>query len=75
VKNLGERLKVFGLVALLGFMAGVIAELTAEYIIPALLEILPAFFSIRYVLSGFAGACLTLVLVSVWAYITGPSEP
>lgn len=75
MKNLGERLKVFGLVALLGFMAGVIAELTAEYIIPALLEILPAFFSIRYVLSGFAGACLTLVLVSVWAYITGPSEP
>lgn len=72
---MGERLKVFGLVALLGFMAGVIAELTAEYIIPALLEILPAFFSIRYVLSGFAGACLTLVLVSVWAYITGPSEP
>ncbi|MGC9345371.1 MAG: hypothetical protein ACP5ER_01070 [Candidatus Bathyarchaeales archaeon] len=72
---MGERLKVFGLVALLGFMAGVIAELTAEYVIPALLEILPAFFSIRYVLSGFAGACLTLVLVSIWAYITGPSEP
>jgi hypothetical protein len=75
VKNLGERLKVFGLIALLGFMAGVIAELTAEYVIPILLEILPAFFSMRYVLSGLTGACLTLVLVSIWAYITGPSEP
>jgi len=75
VKSLSERLKVFGLVALLGFMAGVIAELTAEYILPALIEILPAFFSIRYVLSGLAGACLTLALVSIWAYITGPSEP
>jgi len=71
---MGERLKVFGLVALLGFIAGVIAEFTAEYIIPALVAILPAFFSAKYILSGFAGACLTLVLVSVWAYITGSSE-
>ncbi|HDD70308.1 hypothetical protein DRO44_03155 [Candidatus Bathyarchaeota archaeon] len=71
---MGERLKVFALVALLGFMAGVIADLTAEYIIPTLMTILPAFFSVRYILSGLAGACLTVVLVSIWAYITGPSE-
>ena len=71
---MGERLKVFALVALLGCMAGVIADLTAEYIIPTLMTILPAFFSVRYVLSGLAGACLTVVLVSIWAYITGPSE-
>ncbi|RJS81849.1 hypothetical protein CW707_02455 [Candidatus Bathyarchaeota archaeon] len=43
---MGERLKVFALVALLGFMAGVIADLTAEYIIPTLMTILPAFFSV-----------------------------
>jgi hypothetical protein len=71
---MNERLKVFILVALLGFLAGVIADLTAEYVIPGLLTILPAFFSIRYVLSGIAGACLTLVLVSVWAYITGSPD-
>jgi len=71
---MNERFKVFMLVALLGFLAGVIADLTAEYIIPGLLTILPAFLSIRYVLSGLAGACLTLVLVSVWAYITGSPE-
>ncbi|MDI6904442.1 MAG: hypothetical protein QMD13_02975 [Candidatus Bathyarchaeia archaeon] len=72
---MGERLKIFGLVALLGFMAGIIAQLAADYVIPALLTILPELVQIRFLVSGFAGACLTLVLVSVWAYITGPSEP
>ncbi|MGQ9531079.1 MAG: hypothetical protein ACUVQX_02840 [Candidatus Bathycorpusculaceae bacterium] len=71
---MGERLKVFGLVALLGFMAGIIAQLTADYVIPAILLVLPELVQIRFLVSGFAGACLTLVLVSVWAYITGSSE-
>jgi hypothetical protein len=71
---MGERLKVFGLVALLGFVAGIIAQLTADYVIPGLLQILPQLVQIRFVVSGFAGACLTLVLVSAWAYITGSSR-
>ena len=75
MKKLGDRLKVFATVALLGFMAGIIAQLTADYVIPTLLTILPELVQIKFLVSGFAGACLTLVLVSVWAYITGPSEP
>jgi len=75
VKSLGERLRVFGLVAVLGFMAGIIAQLTVDHVIPALLTILPELVQIRFLVSGFAGACLTLVLVSIWAYITGPAEP
>jgi uncharacterized membrane protein YedE/YeeE len=71
---MGERLKVFGLVALLGFIAGIIAQLTADYVIPALLVILPELVQIRFLVSGFAGACLTVLLVSVWAYITGSTE-
>ena len=71
---MGERIKVFGLVAILGFFAGIIAELTAEYVIPMLVEILPAFLTMRYVISGVAGACLTLVLVSIWAYMTRTPE-
>jgi len=71
---MGERLKVFGIVALLGFIAGVIAQLTADYIIPWLLVVLPQLVQIRFLVSGFAGACLTVVLVSIWAYVTGPSE-
>jgi len=71
---MSERLKVFALVALLGFMAGVIADLTSTYVIPVLQAILPAFFNTRYFLSGLAGAFLTVVFVSIWAYITSPSE-
>jgi uncharacterized membrane protein YedE/YeeE len=71
---MGERIKVFLLVAVLGFFAGIIAQLTADYIIPALLVIIPQLVQIRFVVSGFAGACLTILLVSVWAYVTGPQE-
>ncbi|MCX8153525.1 MAG: hypothetical protein N3E52_03720 [Candidatus Bathyarchaeota archaeon] len=67
---MGERLKVFVVIALLGFMAGVIAQLTADYVIPWLLTVLPALINIKWVVSGFAGACLTLVLITAWAYMT-----
>jgi chromate transport protein ChrA len=66
-----DRLKIFGIVALLGFMAGVLAQVTADYIIPWLMVVLPALINVKWVVSGFAGAALTLVLVSVWAYVTG----
>jgi len=72
---LGDRLKVFVIVALLGFMAGIIAQLAADYVIPALLRILPELVQIKFLVSGFAGACLTLLLVSIWAYVSGSSEP
>jgi preprotein translocase subunit SecD len=71
---MGERLKVFVFVAILGFFAGVIADLASTYAIPALVQLLPSFLNARYLLSGFAGACLTLVLVSVWAYISGTPQ-
>jgi hypothetical protein len=71
---MGERLKIFVFVAILGFVAGVVADLSATYVIPALASILPAFLNARYMLSGFAGACLTLALVSIWAYVTGTPE-
>jgi phage shock protein PspC (stress-responsive transcriptional regulator) len=67
---MGDRIKIFGIVALLGFMAGVIAQLTADYVIPWLMTVLPALINIKWVVSGFAGACLTLVLVTAWAYMT-----
>ena len=68
---MGDRLKVFGIVALLGFMAGVIAQLTADYVIPWLMTVLPALINIKWVVSGLAGAGLTLVLITAWAYMTG----
>lgn len=71
---MSERLKIFVFVAILGFFAGMIADLAGTYVIPWLVSVLPAFLSARYLMSGVAGACLTLVLVSVWAYISGPRE-
>jgi hypothetical protein len=71
---MGERLKIFVFVAILGFFAGVVADLSATYVIPALANVLPAFLNARFMLSGLAGAFLTLVMVSVWAYITGTPE-
>jgi len=71
-----DRIKIFGIVAVLGFMAGVLAQLTADYIIPWLMTVLPALINIKWVVSGFAGAALTIVLVTVWAYVTGnKSQP
>jgi len=71
---LKDRMKIFLVVAALGFAAGVIADVTAEYVIPAIMTVLPEVLKARYIISGFAGACLTLVMVSIWAYVTGPSE-
>jgi hypothetical protein len=71
---MGDRLRIFALVAFLGFMAGVIAQLTADYIIPGLMTILPQLIQIRFLISGFAGALLTLGLISVWAYMSGSAE-
>jgi preprotein translocase subunit SecD len=71
---MGERLKIFVFVAILGFFAGVVADLSATYVIPALANVLPAFLNARFMLSGLAGACLTLVMVSIWAYITGTPD-
>jgi hypothetical protein len=68
---MGDRLRVFVVIAILGFMAGVVAQVTADYLIPWLLDVLPALINVKWVVSGIAGAILTLILVSVWAYFTG----
>ena len=68
---MGDRLKVFAIIAILGFIAGVVAQVTADYLIPWLLEVLPALINVKWVVSGVAGAILTLILVGVWAYFTG----
>ncbi len=69
------RLKVFGVIAVLGFIAGVIAQLTAAVVIPWLVTVLPLLGGVtNYLIAGFAGACLTVVLVSAWAYMTGKKD-
>jgi hypothetical protein len=73
---MNSRLKVFGVIAVLGFIAGIIAQLTASVVIPWLVTVLPLLGGVtNYLIAGFAGACLTVVLVSAWAYMTGKKEP
>jgi Na+/melibiose symporter-like transporter len=73
---MNSRLKVFGLIALLGFVAGVIAQITAVYFIPWMVSVLPLLGGMTsFLISGFAGAVITIAVVSAWAYMTGKKEP
>jgi hypothetical protein len=64
-----DRLKIFGMFGLLGFMAGIIARATYTDFIPWIMLHFPTI-GLDWVLSGFAGAVLTVGLVMAWAYIT-----
>jgi hypothetical protein len=73
---MNSRIKVFSVIAILGFFAGIIAQLTAAVIIPWLATVVPLLGGItNYLIAGCAGACLTVVLVSAWAYMTGKKDP
>jgi hypothetical protein len=73
---MNSRIKIFSIIALLGFLAGVIAQVTAVFVIPWMLSVLPLLGGLTsFVISGFAGAILTVMLVGVWAYMTGKKEP
>jgi len=64
---MGERIKVLLSFALLGFMAGIFAKFTYEYSVPWLIAHFPMI-SWDWILSGLAGAVLTMFLVTIWAY-------
>jgi len=52
-------------------MAGVIAQLAATYFIPWMISILPMLGGLSsFMISGLAGAVLTMGLVGAWAYLT-----
>ncbi len=73
---MNSRIKIFSIIALLGFLAGVIAQVTAVFVIPWMLSVLPLLGGLTsFLISGFAGAILTVMLVGVWAYMTGKKEP
>ena len=73
---MNSRLKTFGVIALLGFLAGVMAQVVGVYFIPWRISVLPLLGGAEaFLISGFAGACLTVVLVSAWAWMTSKKEP
>lgn len=72
---MGDRTRIFLMFGLLGFVAGIVANFTAKYAIPWIMTLVFPAIGLEWVLSGFAGAFLTVLLVTVWAYVTGPGEP
>jgi hypothetical protein len=64
---MSERIKILLSFALLGFMAGIFAKFTYEYSVPWLIAHFPMI-SWDWILSGLAGAVLTMFLVAIWAY-------
>ena len=72
---MGDRIKIFAMFGLLGFVAGIVANFTAKYVIPWITTLVFPAVGLEWALSGFAGAFLTVLLVTVWAYVSSPSEP
>jgi hypothetical protein len=64
---MGERIKILLSFALLGFMAGILAKFSYEHAVPWLITHFPII-GWDWVLSGVAGAVLTMFLVTIWAY-------
>jgi uncharacterized membrane protein required for colicin V production len=67
-----HRIKIFGLIALVGFIAGVIAALALKYLVPWLRENLPSLRGATdYLIAGVAGAILAVVFIAIWVRISG----
>jgi len=68
---MASRLKTFVLIFLVGFIGGIIALVTSQYIIPWLGEALPALADIGpFIIAGLVGGILTVALVFIWAAIS-----
>ena len=71
---MGERLKMILTFAVLGFVAGIVANFTGKFVIPWLSTFVLPTIGIDWILSGVAGALITIGLVSAWAYMSGPEQ-
>ena len=68
------RIKILGLFALLGFIAGVIANFAHHAVFSILLKIVPEILRSEWILSGLAGSLLTIIMLVLWAYLSRPSK-
>ena len=74
VKRMGDRIKILGVFALLGFLGGVIANIGFHTVWPWLAANLPFIFSAEWVISGVAVALITTCFVVIWVYLSRPTE-
>lgn len=71
---MGDRIKMIVTLAVLGFVAGIVANFTGKYVIPWLSTFVLPTIGIDWILSGVAGALITIGLVSAYAYMSGPEQ-
>jgi len=71
---MSERIKILGIFAILGFMAGILANFAYHTVLPTILAIFPEMLQAEWMLSGFAGALLTMIVLVLWAYLSGPRK-
>ena len=72
---MGERIKILGTFALLGFIGGIAANLGYQTVWPWLVSTFPLIFSsAEWIISGIAGALITTFFVVIWVYLSRPSE-
>jgi len=72
VNVMGARFRLMGFFALVGFIAGIIANLTYDWIIVRLVELFPLLLQARWLFWGFAGAMLAMIVPIIWAYLSSP---
>lgn len=71
---MSDRIRMLLTFGVLGFLAGVIANFTFKFVIPWLSQLVLPMIGLDWIFSGMAGAALTLLLVTAWAYLSGPPE-
>jgi len=71
---MNDRLKIFGMFAVLGFIGGVLANVIYRTVWPWLLAVFPSILTAEWVLSGIAGSLITTFMVVIWVYLSGPKE-
>ena len=74
VTEMSERTKVLGTFALLGFFAGIVANLLYHIVWPWLIQVFPTILQAEWMISGLAGSVLTLVMLVLWVYLSGSQE-
>ncbi len=71
---MGGRLKMIVTFAVLGFAAGIVANFTGKSVIPWLSTFVLPSIGIDWILSGFAGALITICIVTAWAYTSSSQQ-
>ena len=71
---MNDRLKILGVFAILGFIGGVIANISFHTVWPWLVANFSLIFATEYVISGIAGALITTLFVVIWVYLSKPSS-